>query len=97
MFSSLTAVALLVAGRWRRARRRGGAPPATRTAPLRAASPRDPVTVGRQRVEGAAILDIADWLAAHGFADMERGELQRYAAWLRLVRAAHEPARATTP
>lgn len=97
MLSSLTAVALLLAGRWRRARRRHGAPPATRTALLPAVSPRDPATVGRQLVEGAAILDIADWLAAHGFEDMERGELQRYAAWLRLVRAAHEPTTVTTP
>lgn len=50
----------------------------------------DPVEVGRQASEGAAILDTVAWLECSGFVDEDRGHLQQYAAWLLAARAAYE-------
>ena len=46
--------------------------------------------VGRQASCGAAIHETVAWLEAHGFADVGRGDLQRYAAFLLERRAAYE-------
>lgn len=55
----------------------------------------DPTRVGRQAVEGDAILDVSAWLASSGFADMPAGERQQYAAWILKTRAAYEKAQVT--
>lgn len=62
----------------------------------------DHTKLGRQAIEGAAILDITRWLAANGWTGREgasedhpedcAGRLQRYACWLRKARAAYEKA-----
>lgn len=46
--------------------------------------------IGRGAVEGVAILEIVRWLIANGWADVEIGELQQYACWLRRARADYE-------
>lgn len=57
---------------------------------LRSVPVLDPTQVGRQAVEGDAILEVVGWLTVSGFADMPRGELQRYACWLLKARGDYE-------
>lgn len=52
--------------------------------------------IGRQEIEGDAILEVTRWLAASGWADMAAGELQQYACYLRLARADYEKSQVTT-
>lgn len=58
--------------------------------PLLKVSWLDPSDVGRQASWGAAIHETVAWLEANGFADVGRGDLQRYAAFLLERRAAYE-------
>jgi hypothetical protein len=58
--------------------------------PLLVVTSLDPAEVGRQRVQGEAILDTAAWLEASGWADLDAGERQVYASWLLERRAAYE-------
>lgn len=52
--------------------------------------PLDPAEVGRQAIRGDAILQVADWLAVSGFADVQAGDRQQYAEWLLEQREAYE-------
>lgn len=60
------------------------------TQPLLRVWSKDPREVGRQRIRGAAILDVADWLWANGWADVAAGDRQQYAEWLLEQREAYE-------
>lgn len=51
---------------------------------------RSSASVGRHERFGAAILDTADWLEAHGWRGVGAGDRQVYAAWLLERRAAYE-------
>lgn len=73
--------------------------------PLLTVTSLDPVLVGRQAIEGDALLDVAAWLAANGWTGREgmsedhpedcAGRLQRYAAWLLKARAVYEKGQVT--
>lgn len=63
---------------------------AHRSEPLLVVSSLDPREVGRQEIEGDAILDVVRWLECSGWYGEDRGALQCYAVWLLRRRAAYE-------
>lgn len=65
--------------------------------PLAVVSSLDPIGVGRQQKRGEAILDVAAWLEASGWADVAAGERQQYACYLLRARADYERGGAVRP